>query len=76
MKPKFYVYAGYYELYVSAKPMDMPGYFFQSWHRKIERAIEKAESFDDTVHYCENVREYLPQWLKDVLDENNSYFNF
>lgn len=76
IKPKFYVYAGYYEIYVSTKPMDTPR-VFQSWHWKIERALQKAKSYDVTIHYCENIREYFPDKIfKEILDENNQWFNY
>lgn len=51
-------------------------YCYQKRFRKIENAIKYAESWEDTIHYCENVHEYLPQWQRDILDENNEFFNF
>lgn len=72
--PKFYVYAGYYELFISTQPMPAP-YVLLKTFRKIDRAIEYAESFDDNVVYCENVKDYLPTFLYEVLqDSDYEYF--
>ena len=72
--PKFYVYAGYYELFISSQPMPAP-YVLLKTFRKIDRAIEYTESFDDNVVYCENVKDYLPTFLYEVLqDSDYEYF--
>ena len=76
MKKKFYVYAGYYELYISSEPMPAP-YMFQRWFWKIERAIKYAESWDDTIQYCENVKDDLPTMLAEMLEQDEyEYFKF
>lgn len=76
MKKKFYVYAGYYEVYVSAQPMPEP-YILQSTHRKIERALEAAEKFDVTINYCESVKNDLPTFLYETLqDQEYEYAKF
>lgn len=73
---KFYVYAGYYEVYVSAKLMPAP-YMLQSTHRKIERALEAAEKFDVTINYCESVKNDLPTFLYETLqDQEYEYAKF
>ena len=76
MAKKFYVYAGYYELYISSEPMP-EAFMLQKWFRKIERAIEWAEAWEDTIIYCENVKDDLPDYIREVLQENNyEFFKF
>ena len=73
---KFYVYAGYYEQYISTKPMDPPR-VFERYFLKIENAIKYAESFNDTVIYCRNVEQYLPEgYPHDAIEENNEFYEF
>lgn len=71
--PKFYVYAGYYELYISAKEMPKP-YVLLKTFRSIDRAIEYAESYEDTIIYCDNVKDYLPDYIYEVLQDNDYEF--
>lgn len=71
---KFYVYAGYYELFISSEPMPEP-YMYQAEFDNLDEAINFAEEWDDTIHYCENIREYMPEWLREILDENDEWFN-
>ena len=66
---KFYVYAGYWEVYISTQPLPAP-YVLQSTHRKIERALETAEKFDVSIIYCENVKDDLPAFLYESLQES------
>ena len=71
---KFYVYAGYYENYISSEPMPAP-YVLRRTFRSIDRAIDYAESFEDTVIYCENVKHDLPDYLYETLqDVDYDYF--
>ena len=51
---KYYVYAGYYEIYVSDRPLRRP-LMFQGWHKSLERALEHADSFDVSVLYDESI---------------------
>lgn len=67
---KYYVYAGYYELFVSSEPMPAP-YILQKTFRSIDRAIEYAESWGDNIVYCENVKYDLPDWLYENLQDND-----
>lgn len=73
MKKYFYVYAGYYENYISSQPMELPR-ILRKRFRKIERAINYTESFGDTVIYCENVKDDLPRFLAETLQEQNYEF--
>lgn len=74
MKKKFYVYAGYYENYISTQPMPAP-YVLRRTCRAIENAIKYADSFGDTVIYCDNVKDDLPRDLYEYLQDNEyEYF--
>ena len=71
---RFYVYAGYYENYISAKPMPAP-YVKRRTFSSIERAIDYAESFGDTVIFCDNVKYDLPDYLYESLQDQD-YFRY
>ncbi len=74
MKKKFYVYAGYWENYISTQPMPAP-YVLRRTCRTIENAIKYADSFGDTVIYCDNVKDDLPNDLYEYLqDTEYEYF--
>lgn len=74
MKKKFYVYAGYYENFISTHPMPAP-YVLRRICRTIENAIKYADSFDDNVVYCDNVKDDLPTFLYETLQESGyEYF--
>ena len=53
---KFYLYAGYYELFISNRPLRRP-YSFISWHKSLDAAQRAAEKFDPDahVHYAEQI---------------------
>ena len=71
---KYYVYAGYWENFISSEPMPEP-YILRRTFRSIDRAIEYAYSFGDEVIYCENVKYDLPDWLYESLqDQDYEYF--
>ena len=70
---KFYVYAGYYELYISTKPMPAP-YVLQRTCRTIENAIKYADSFGDNIVYCDNVKYDLPDYIYDALQDSDYEF--
>ena len=73
---KYYVYAGYYENYISSKPMPAP-YILRRTCRTIEIAINYADSFGDTIVYCDNVKYDLPDYIYEVLqDTNYKYFRY
>ena len=72
---KFYVYAGYYENYISSKPMPRP-YVLRKTFRSIDRAINYAESFGDTVIYCDNVKYNLPDFMYDAIAETDGFFKY
>lgn len=74
MKPTFYIYAGYYELYISTEPMNYP-YTLQAEYKSINQAINYCESIGDHIIYCESVKDYLPDYLYEYLQDNNyQYF--
>lgn len=73
---KFYVYAGYYENYISSEPMPAP-YVLRRTCRTIENAIKYADSFGDTIVYCNNVKYDLPDFLYDALqDADYDFFRY
>ena len=76
MKAKFYVYAGYYEIYISSKPLNKPHVFLKKFKRNIRGALKFAESFDDTIRYCRNIRKYLrDKNLVEWLDEHQEWYD-
>ena len=76
MKKKFYVYAGYYENYISSKPMPKP-FILRGVRYTIEEAISYADNFGDGIEYCENVKDDLPDYLYDFLSEHGySFYKF
>ncbi len=68
----FYAYAGYYEWFITTEPMPKPFVLMRRFH-KIKNAIKYAMSFQDTVHYMENTRKYLPESLQEIISENNEF---
>lgn len=71
MAKTIYLYAGYYEMYITDRPLDKP-YVLMSKHRKVEcaaRAAEKAHP-DDSYFYQE---ELFPDELSYILDEESNY---
>lgn len=67
---KFYVYAGYYENVISTEPLPEP-FVLRRTCRTIENAIKYAESFGDTVTFCENVKYDLPDYLYDYFQDHD-----
>ena len=67
---KFYVYAGYHENIISAEPLPEP-FVLRRTCRTIENAIKYAESFEDTVTFCENVKYDLPDYLYDYFQDHD-----
>lgn len=70
---KYYVYAGYYENYISSEPMPKP-YVLRKTFRSIDRAIEYADSFGDEIIYCDNVKYDLPDYLYEWYQDNGYDF--
>lgn len=76
MEKKFYVYAGYYENYISSERMPKP-FILQGVRDTIEEAISYADSFGDNIEYCENVKDDLPDYLYEFLQEHGySFYKF
>lgn len=73
-RKRYYVYAGYYENYISSKPMPAP-YVLRKTFSSINRAIDYAESFGDTVIYCDNVKYDLPDFIYEALQDSD-YANY
>lgn len=60
MKKNYYLYAGYYELHISAHELPRP-FTLISRHRKFERAMEAADKFDSDayrVYYKDTTKDY------------------
>lgn len=62
---KIYLYAGYYELFITDKPMNKP-YALVSRHNSVEEAEQAAEQTGDGYFYQE---ELLPEELNFILDD-------
>lgn len=70
---KYYVYAGYYENYISSEPMPEP-YVLRKTFRDIDSAIDFADSFGDEIIYCDNVKYDLPDYLYEALQDEDYDF--
>jgi len=66
---KIYLYAGYYELYITDKEMPKP-YTLISWHKSVENAMKAAERFDDyaSVIYAEHL---FPEEYRLLMGEDH-----
>lgn len=49
-RKKVYLYAGYYEMYITDRPLDRP-YSLISWHYSVEAAARRAEKEHPDDHY-------------------------
>jgi len=70
MKKTYYLYAGYYELHISAHKLSEP-FVFISKHRKIDTAIRAAEKFDSdacVVAYKDTIDDILDYYAIDTMD--------
>ena len=56
-RKKIYLYAGYYEMFITDSPMDKP-YELISWHWKLDRAIKRAEKEHPDDNYYFQVELY------------------
>lgn len=65
-KQKIYLYAGYYEMFITDCPLDKP-YVLISWHYSPEAAAKRAEKEhpDDKYYYKTNL---FPDDLHYVLE--------
>lgn len=70
----FYLYAGYYEHYLTTEPMNAP-YVLELETNDIDEAMDYADETGDTIIYCDTVRDYLPNWLYDCLTEDGYEFH-
>lgn len=72
---KYFLYAGYYELIFSTKPLDKP-YIFLSWHKSIKNAEKAAKKFDPDAHYVFENAELRAEYFEECIgysptDEDN-----
>ena len=70
MKKTYYLYAGYYELHISAHKLNEP-FVFISKHRKIDTAIRAAEKYDSdacVVAYKDTIDDILDYYAIDTMD--------
>ena len=72
MKRTFYLYAGYYELYITDRRLSRP-YLLVSTHRRFDTAKKAAVHYDPDVHiiYDNSVKE---EYINDFIKENGPYF--
>ena len=56
MEKKYYLYAGYCELFISDKPLP-DSYFPQGVFGDIAQAEQSAESYDEWINYDEDILE-------------------
>lgn len=65
-RKKIYLYAGYYEMFITDKPLDKP-YSLISWHYSVEAAERAAKKVhpDDNYYFKTNL---FPEDLEFVLD--------
>lgn len=65
---KIYLYAGYYEMFISDKPMPKP-YSLISWHYSAENAIARAEREhpEDPWHIVEHL---LPEEYRLMMGDD------
>lgn len=77
-KTKIYLYAGYYEMFITDRQLDKP-YTLISWHYSVERAEERArkEHPDDHIFFKANL---FPDdyhfVLEDYIDKEGSVPTF
>lgn len=74
MKQKIYLYAGYYEMYITDRPMPKP-YSLISWHWSVdaaERAAQKAHPGDNYYFKTTLFPDELHFVLEDAIDRNGS----
>ena len=73
-RTKIYLYAGYYEMFITDRPLDKP-YSLISWHYSVEAATRRAEKEhpDDHYYYKANLfPDDLAYVLEDVIDSEGS----
>lgn len=69
-KPRFNVYAGYYELYLTTSALPRP-YMWQAVFDDIETALLYMEYCEPEAKiYCESVRNLLPEWMQAIERDN------
>ena len=65
-RKKFYLYAGYYEMYITDQPLGDP-YSLISWHYSVEAAWKRAEKeHPDDPYFFK--KEIYPEDLNFVLE--------
>lgn len=63
---KYFLYAGYYELIFSTKPLDKP-YTFLSWHKSIVNAEKAAKKFDPDATYVFEDKDLAKEYWNECI---------
>lgn len=77
---KYYIYAGYYELWISERKLTAPLTYI-GWCRTLENAIERCHRIDDyaCVHYSEALRDevvgYFAWCGPEEIDNGCAFFD-
>lgn len=68
---RYYVYAGYYEVWISDKVLRRP-LMYQGWHKSLDAAIVHAESMEpEAVCFDESLRDEVTAYYEFIpWDEN------
>lgn len=72
MEKKYYLYAGYYELFISDKPLP-DSYFLQGVFSDIAQAEQLAEGYDEWINYDEDILEDSEYYRQFNLGDVNCY---
>lgn len=73
-RKKIYLYAGYYEMFITDRPLDKP-YVLISWHYSVEAATRRAEKEhpDDHFYYKTDLfPDDLHYVLESYIDEGKA----
>lgn len=73
-RKKIYLYAGYYEMYITDRPLDRP-YSLISWHYSVEAAERAAQKIHPDDHYYFKVDLFPDDYhyvLESYIDEGKA----
>lgn len=73
---KYYLYAGYYELWISDRVLGAPLTLI-SWHKSLENAANAAERYDEdaAIIIDERLKEEIPYFGEDWKGNPEYLFN-
>ena len=74
-RTRFYVYAGYYEWYISTKTLPEPR-IFQRTFGTFEKAVRFAKKHDDWINYMEDVEKYMDPFEASCIRENQGFLKY